>query len=242
MQILFFVVFLLEGFSVIAGIYYLRRNPNDLDNKLLKYLLFLTFFIEIIGLIPAIIYNHESLHYLKDTFWYTNFWLYNPFIIVSFAAYAFYFRMRLENIISRKILSYLIVIFVIFSSLNLFFLDVFFNSYSIFNLFMGVALLFLAVCFYYYELLQDETLLNINRSVKFYVSVAILLFNLISMPLWIYMKFYNNTLSMEFVNLYSIVFRIANILLYCTYIFAFIYCAKGKSNSKNIGDGKCKEK
>tara|TARA_R100000935_G_scaffold13_1_gene79 strand:- start:577 stop:912 length:336 start_codon:yes stop_codon:yes gene_type:complete len=101
---------------------------------------------------------------------------------------------------------------------------------------MGVALLFLAVSFYYYELLQDETLLYINRSVKFYVSVAILLFNLISMPLWIYMKFYNNTLSMEFVNLYTIVFRIANILLYCTYIFAFIYCAKGRSISKNLGD------
>jgi uncharacterized membrane protein len=228
MQILFLIVFLLEGFSVIAGIYYLRRSPNDIDNKLLTYFLFLTVSVEIVGFIPAIIHNHEALHHLKDTVWYTNFWLYNPYLIVSYAAYVVYFRMSLENKTFRKILSYLLIIFIVSSSFYLIFSDVFFVSYSTFNLFMGLALLFLAISFYYYELLQDEKLLEIKKSVKFYVSVAFLLFNLISMPLWIYFEFYNNTLSPEFVSLYQLVFQIANMLLYSTYIFAFIYCAQTK--------------
>jgi hypothetical protein len=223
---LLFITKLLEGFSVIAGIYYLKRYPNDSSNKLFTYFLLFTFIVEIIGTIPAIIHNNEALHYLKDTVWYTNFWLYNPYLIVSYAAYVVYFRMSLKYRILRKILSYLIIVFVVSSSFHLIFSDVFFISYSIFNLFMGLALLFLAISFYYYELLQDEKLLEIKKSVKFYVSVAFLLFNLISMPLWIYFEFYNNTLSPGFVSLYQLVFQIANILLYSTYIFAFIYCAQ----------------
>ena len=228
MQALYLLVFLLQGFSVIAGVYYLIRKPNELDNKLLVYFLFLTVIVEIIGLIPAIIYNSEALHYLKDTVWYTNFWLYNPYAIVSFVTYVFYFRMSLKNKIFRKSLSCLIILFVISSCLNLIFSDVYFLTYSAYTLLTGAVILFLGISFYYYELLQDEKLLDIQKNVKFYVSVAFLLFNLISMPFWIYFKFYSNLLSPEFVNLYQLFFQIVNILLYGTYSFAFIYCAQQK--------------
>lgn len=226
MSMIIFLIILLEAASAIAGFYYIDRNSEDKSNKLLAYFLLFTFFTEAIGTIPLIIHNQESLHYLKDTVWYTNFWLYNPYLIISYIFYVFYFSKSLQNKILRKILNYLIIIFLVSTVSNLIFSDIFFVSYSTFTFFMGVTLLFLAISFYYYELLQEERLLYINKSVKFYISVAFLLFNLVSMPLWIYMKFYNNTLSPEFVSLYQLVYQIANVLLYSTYIFAFIYCAK----------------
>ena len=232
MQILLlFVMILLEGFSAIAGIYYLRKYPNDSSNKLLTYFLIITFSIETIALIPAIIYHHEALHYLKKTVWYSNFWLFNPYLIASFSFYCFYFGKSLKSGMLKKILNYLVIFFVISSSLNLVFSNVFFVSYSYFTLFVGVALLFLAVSFYYYDILQDEKLLEIKKSVKFYVSVAFLLFNLISLPLWIYFKYFNNSISPEFVKLYQSIFYLSNVILYSTYIFAFIYCAQEKSST-----------
>ncbi|WP_034922919.1 hypothetical protein [Gillisia sp. CAL575] len=229
MQFLFlFIAIFLEGFSVIAGIYYLKKMPNDLSNKLLTYFLLITFTVEITGLIPAIIYHNEALHHLKDTVWYTNFWLFNPYLVVSFAFYCYYFGRSLQSRILKNILNYSVIVFVISSFLILIFSDVLFVSHSYFTLFFGVALLFLAISFYYYELLRDEKLLDIKRSVKFYVSVAFLLFNLISLPLWIYFKYFSNTISPEFVKLYQSIFYLSNVLLYSTYIFAFIYCAQQK--------------
>jgi hypothetical protein len=232
MRELLFVSLLLEGFSAIAGIYYLKRNTNDFGNKLLTYFLFLTFTTETIGLIPAIIYYNEALHYLKDTAWYANFWLFNPYLIVSFAFYCFYFGYSLQSKSLKKILNYLVIVYVISSFLILVFSDVLFVSYSMFTMFIGVLLLFLAVSFYYYELLQDEKFIETKKSVRFYISISFLLFNLISLPLWIYFKYFSNTISPEFVRLYQSVFYISNILLYGAYIFAFIYCANGKSNLK----------
>jgi hypothetical protein len=121
---------------------------------------------------------------------------------------------------------------VVSSSLILIFSEVLFTSYSYFTLFAGVTLLFLAISFYYYELLQDEKLLEIKKSVKFYVSVAFLLFNLISLPLWIYFKYFSNAISPEFVKLYQSIFYFSNVLLYTTYIFAFIYCAQPKAKQE----------
>lgn len=235
MQIeLLFLSKLLEGFSVIAGIYYLKRYPNDSSNKLFTYFLLFTFIVEIVGTIPAVIYHHQALHHLKDTVLYSNFWLYNPYLVISFTFYCYYFGRGLQSIFLKKILNYSVIIFVVSSSLILIFSDVLFVSNSYFTLFVGIALLFLTISFYFYELLQDERLLDIKKSVKFYVSIAFLLFNLISLPLWIYFKYFSNTVSPEFVKLYQSIFYLSNVLLYSTYIFAFIYCAKNhkiKSNS-----------
>ncbi len=229
MQIaLLFATKLLQGFSFIAGIYYLKRHPTDLSNKLFTYFLLFTFIIETIGTIPAVIYHHQVLNHLKDTLWYSNFWLYNPYLVISFAFYCYYFGRNLQSRILKNILNYSVIVFVISSSLILIFSDVLFVSNSYFTLFVGIALLFLAISFYFYELLQDEKILEIKRSVKFYVSVAFLVFNLISLPLWIYFKYFSNAISPEFVKLYQSIFYLSNVLLYSTYIFAFIYCAQEK--------------
>ena len=231
MQIfLLYLANLLEGFSFVAGIYYLRKYPNDLSNKLFTSFLLFTYAVEIIGLIPALIYHHQSLHHLKETMWYSNFWLFNPYLIVSFAFYCYYFSRSLKSIILKRIINYSLIFYVISSALILIFSGILFDSYSYYTLFLGLFLLFLSISFYYYELLQDDKILDIKKSVKFYVSISFLLFNLISLPLWIYFKYFSNTISPEFVKLYQTIFYISNVLLYGTYIFAFVYCAKEKSN------------
>ncbi len=237
MQILLlYLANLLEGFSFVAGIYYLRKYPNDLSNKLFTSFLLFTYAVEIIGLIPALIYHHQSLYHLKETMWYSNFWLFNPYLIVSFAFYCYYFSMSLKSIILKRVLNISIIFYVISSVLILITSGVLFNSYSNYTLFLGVILLFISISSYYYELLQNDMILEIRKIVKFYVSISFLLFNLISMPLWIYFEYFSNTISPEFVKLYQTIFYISNTLLYSTYIFAFIYCAKANSTVNVLRD------
>ncbi len=225
-KFIFFTI-LLEGCSAIAGFYYINKKSEEKSNQLLTFFLLLTFLTEAIGTIPLIIYHQESLHYLKGTVWYSNYWLFNPYNIISFVLYVVYFKLQLGNFLLKKILNVGIVFFVISSITNLILSDVFFNSYSSYTQFSGIILLFLSISFYYYELLISNRLLEIKNSVPFYVSISFLLFNLISMPLWIYMEYYSNR-SPEFVIMYRYIYITANILLYSTYIFAFIYCAQQK--------------
>ena len=97
MQILIFLVILLEGFAAISGLYYYKKKPTDKAVGFFAYFLLLTYFIEIIGTIPTIIYWNEPLHYLKGTFWYQNFWLHNPYLIISFVVYILYFYWNISN-------------------------------------------------------------------------------------------------------------------------------------------------
>lgn len=53
---------------------------------------------------------------------------------------------------------------------------------------------------------------------------------------------YFNTKNEDFILLYAAILRYSNIFMYGLFSFAFIYCANGKSNSKNLGDGKNMEK
>ena len=230
MNFIKFLFFLLEGVSVIAAFYYAIKNPWEKSIKLLAYFLLFTFFTETIGFIPRIIYNQESLQHLKETLWYSNYWLFNPYLVISFSVYVFYFNLQLQRFHLKRILNIGVCIFVVTSIINLIFSDVFFVTYSAYTFFFGILLLFMSVSFYYYELMISNKLLQIKKSVPFYVSISFLLFNLICMPLWIFMRFYSNTRSPEFVNVYRYIFLTANYLLYSTYTFAFIYCAQKKQH------------
>ena len=101
MQDLRFLVFLLEGLAAICGLYFYKKNPTIKTVGFFSYFLLLTFFVETIGWFPAIIYWNTPLHFLKDSFWYRNFWLFNPYLIISFLVYILYFKWNISRIRTR---------------------------------------------------------------------------------------------------------------------------------------------
>jgi hypothetical protein len=107
-------MYLLNGTSVITGYYYIKNNSQDRSSRfLIKFLLF-DFIVSTIGMFTRIIKYNESLHYLKDTLFYNEYWFFNPVIVIIFALYAMYFRSSLHSKLFRQLLIFGIILFIFF--------------------------------------------------------------------------------------------------------------------------------
>lgn len=234
MQIFIFLVILLESFAAISGLYYYKKKPTDKAVGFFAYFLLLTYFIEIIGTIPIIIYWNEPLHFLKGTFWYQNFWLHNPYLIISFIVYILYFKWHISRKKIRKLIDKVLLLYVIICIANLIFSDVFLQSNSVVTYLLGSFILLGVIFYYYFEILLSSKILNIKRKISFYISFPALLFFLTTTPLIIYFEYFNNK-SPEFVELSQMVLIIMNIFMYSSYSIAFLSLAnKRKPTAKNL--------
>ncbi|MDT0651868.1 hypothetical protein [Autumnicola edwardsiae] len=229
-----FLVILLEGFAAISGLYYYQKKPTDKAVGFFAYFLLFTFFVETIGLIPAIIYYNEPLHFLKNTFWYQNYWLYNPYLIISFTVYILFFK---RNISNRKVDEFInkgLGLYIIICIANLIFSDVFLKSNSAVTYILGSFLLVGVIFCYYFEILLSPKILNIKREISFFISFPALLYFLCTTPIMIFYKYFT-TQSPEFVELTNIIMIGMNIFMYSSYSIAFLWLAnKRKTSPKNI--------
>ncbi len=221
-----FLMYLLKGSSVIAGIHFLNYNPKNKTTRFFVGFLALNFLVAISSYIPRLLMYNAPLNHLQNTFLENDYWLYNPFILIGYSIYAWYFRMGLLSKIRKRIILLGIIFINVVGCAHLYFDGIFFTAHSKLIFLLGFLLIFISVSFYYYELLKTDKILKINKSVKMYISIGYLFYNLICMPVWIYSHKYYNNLNPKFGELYSFTISIANILIYSIYIFAFIYCAK----------------
>lgn len=229
-----YLVYLLEAVAAVSGLYYYQKNPADKATGFFAYFLLATYFVETIGWIPTIIYRWEELHFLKDSFWYRNFWLHNPYLIVNFIVYILYFKWNLSNKKVRSLINILLILYVIVCILNLILTDVFFTTNSIVTFGIGSFFLLLVIFYYYFEFLLSSKILNIKREISFYISVAALLYFLCTTPIFIYFKYFTIK-SPEFVELSTWVIVTVNIFMYCVYSISFLLLAnKEKPSSKNL--------
>lgn len=219
-----FLVLILEGVAAISGLYYFKKNSTDKEVGFFAYFLLLTFFVEALALIPTIIYWNESLHFLKETILYSNFWLYNPYSIINFAVYILYFNRKLSDKRIKNIINKLLILYVVICITNLVFSDVFFRSHSALT-YLGGSIFLLGVIFYFYfEILLSDKILSIKRELSFYISIITLLYFLTTAPIWIYYKYYTIE-SPEFVELSSTILIVMNIFMYSFFSIAFLWLA-----------------
>lgn len=233
MVLLKFLMFFLKGASVIAGIHFLSYNPKDKATKFFVAFLALNFLVGIFSFIPRLIIHVEPFQHFQTTFLNNDYWLYNPFIILSYSLYAWYFRLGIISKLRKQLLVFGIVVLNIAGYSHMFYEGIFFYSHSILVFLLGFVLIFTSISFYYYELLKSDKILVINKSVKMYISIGYLFYNLLCMPVWIYSHKYYNHLNPKFGALYSFTISLAHILIYGIYIFAFLYCARKYKYIKN---------
>lgn len=215
-----------ELLAAISGTYYLRKTPALKSSKLLVLFLWLVVFVELIGAYPVIAYFTEYRYLpVKGTFFEGNYWLYNPFIILSFTFYIYYFRSYVKNKLWRNTLNYLIYGYVVFSIINLIASDIYLNGYSKFSTIVGSLLVFLSIVVFYFEILKSDVLLNLQRFLPLYISVGILVFNFCITPIDIFSEYFESE-NTFYVSLKTNIYLFANIFLYSTYIVGFIICSR----------------
>lgn len=223
-------VTIIELLAAIAGTYYLSKTPDLKSSKLLVLFLWLIVLVELIGTYPAIAYFTEySYLSVKGTFFEENYWLYNPFIILSFAFYVYYFRSYIKKGLWRKTFNYLIVSYVVFSILNLMVSDIYLKGFSKFSTIVGSLLVFSTVVVFYFEILKTDAILNLKRFLPLYISVGILVFNFCITPIDIFSEYFESK-NHFYVRFKANIYLFANIFLYSTYIIGFIICSRKKKS------------
>lgn len=222
-----FFVHAAELLAAMAGSYYLTKKPNtQIAVKMFVYFLWITFFVEIIGLYATYAYltNYKDLGFLKDSPFKSNHWLYNIYGVLSYLIYFLFFALHLRRKKFRKIILSLTVFFAVTGTINLILSDSFFNAFSAYSHITGTIIMILCISAYYYELLTSERILYFYKNVAFYISIGALIFHVVSTPLFIYSKYFTRQ-SPEFILVYEVVLKSANFFLYGIIMLGFIWCS-----------------
>lgn len=225
-------VYAIELLAAIAGIFYLLKVPAfNLATKYFVAFLWFTVIIELVGSYAPVAYftDYEYLSFVKDTRLEKNTWLYNCYSLLSASFYTYYFGSFIRSKISKKVLKFLLVVFLVSSILNLIFSDVFFKEDSKFVNLGGTFLIFFAVILFYFELLKSDRLLNLKRFLPLYVSIGVMIFYLCVTPLSIFSDYFNSD-NILFVKLQVHLILFSNIFMYSFFILGFYICSIKKKS------------
>lgn len=216
----------LEIVAFLIGIFYYRNNKSK-PTFYLVWFLGITVFSELFSWYAYFV-NTGFLQFLKGTSFESNYWWGNIYSIISYLFYINYFKWYLSAKKSIVILNRVSVVFLAVSILEIIFSGEFFVKFMPISNILGTLLIFLSIAFYYLELLKSDQILQVHKSVPFYVSVGALIFHLCTTPLFLYSIYYSNSVDPSFVSLYRQVIFGTNYLLYSIYIAGFLICLRKK--------------
>ncbi len=217
----------LELLAFLVGVFYYKKNKSQ-PTLFLVWFLGITVFSEFFGWYAYFV-KIGFLSFLKGTSFENNYWSANIYTIISYLFYINYFKWYLLSKKSIIIINRISIIFFIVSILEILFSDGFFIKFMPITNIVGTLFVFLSIAFYYLELLKSDQILQVQKSLPFFVSVGALIFHLCTTPLFLYSVYYSNSVDPGFVILYRQVIFGTNYLLYSIYIVGFIICSRKKN-------------
>jgi len=218
---------LLEIIAFLTGILYYQKNKTQPTFYLVVFL-GITVVSELFSWYTFLI-DSGFLHFLKGTSFQENYWNGNIYSLISYLFYINYFKWYLSNKLSITIINWLSMVFLFVSVLEILFSDGFFIKFMPISNILGTLLVFFSIAIYYLELLRSDQLLQVQKSLPFYISVGALIFHLCTTPLFLYSSYLSNSIDPSFVSLYKQVIFGSNHLLYSIYIAGFIICSRKKA-------------
>lgn len=103
--------------------------------------------------------------------------------------YLLFFLHLLQNSLKRKILKFIIIIYAVFTAVVIAFYVDFITKFLSINSVIGSILIVISIMIYFSELLQSDEVLNIKKSIYFWISLGVLLFNIGFIPVYIIAEF-----------------------------------------------------
>ena len=149
----------------------------------------------------------------------TNF-INNTWNIMNHLFYAFFFLSGVVNLKKRKVVVGFIISYIIFSIINILYFRNYFNQILLNNILYGSILIVLVIMIYYSDLLNGDAILDIKNYLIFWISVGVLLSNIILIPVWVFAEYFS----------YQGIFRFlifsSNIIMSICFITGFIVSKK----------------
>ncbi|WP_299685462.1 hypothetical protein [uncultured Dokdonia sp.] len=220
-RILEFVAALAATFS-----YIFIKESKSKTFKYLLIFLWTTVIFEFIGSYARLVepYCFEDIEFFKKyPLLIKNYWVFNIYSIIAYNFYAWYLLEQVEIKRHRLVSLYMIIVFNLLTVLNFLLTDIFFKGYSQLTILIGLILIVIVLCTYYYEILKSDRILNISYKLPFYISVGVLLYFISVTPLMLSSQYINKE-EIVFTTYYRLILSYANYFLYGIIIFGIVKC------------------
>jgi hypothetical protein len=193
--------------SIIAGIIANNKRKTDLYIKVFPLFLVLSFLVEMVGDIR----NNKGLNTLI---------IYNFFGVIEFTFYMWMIReiIRVDKV--KKILRYLLIIYPLVSLINIFFIQGT-NHFASLTYSLGCLLIVLLCIYYFFELFQAPTSVNLTRQPAFWICSGLLFFYCCSFPIFGLSNFLLSLPKVFRRNIITIIILL-NVFLYSMFTLAFL--------------------
>ena len=171
------------------------------------------FIAEIITAILALVfykkYKSTFLRYFLFVIWYSianevfamyyvkhinenNLVLFNVNKVLEFSFYLFLYRSLVETKIHKKIITAIIGLYYLSVLINCFFQNFLYEYFSN-TYFVGAVFIISSIVMYFSEILNSEKIIYINRTFIFWLSIAVFLLYITSIPFKVIMNYYQES-------------------------------------------------
>lgn len=185
-----------------------KKYRNNLYLKLFLYFLIYSFLTEIIGTFIISYFN------VRANLIYNTWWLLNSIF------YMFFFLSKIKKFLKRNLIIGLIIVFVIYNIINIIFFKNYKNQILIDSFIVGCIFIVITVMMYYTEILNSNAILNIKKSIYFWISIGVLIFNIGMIPVFVIAEL------IDYSGVFKYIILGLNILMASSFITGFIVSKK----------------
>ena len=201
----FFLIYpLLYTIILVIGILNYSKIRNSFYLKLFLIFIGYSLLTEILGFVLGFLFGINT------------FPIYNTWNIVNHFFYLFFFLGLLKNSFKRNIVKIITVIYAVFTFINIAFLSDYINKTLSVNIIIGSTLIVIAIMIYFSELLQSDAILYLKKSLFFWISLGVLLFNIGFIPVFVIAEY------ISFNGVFRIITLLLNLLMSGCFITGFI--------------------
>ncbi|MEZ4792157.1 MAG: hypothetical protein R2783_01375 [Gelidibacter sp.] len=217
-----------EILAAITGLFCYGKYKSTPVKYFICFLVYVAI-IELVGSYPGYVAKYgflkEAKAFLKGTKFERNYWFFTIFWIIGSALfYGLYFREILKSKFFKKILKYLILLFLVFSiGYIALYWSLFFTGRTILIDIFGVIIIMLGIIFYLVEILRSDKILRFYKSIDFYIAAILIIWYIIVTPLSFYSIYFTKA-DWSFVMLKYQIHLLANICMYLSFAFALLWC------------------
>ena len=201
-------------YSIVLAVGFFNLNKIK-DSKALKLFLFFIFYSFV---------TEISAYFISFYYNFPSFFIYNIWNLVNNYFFLFFFLKILKKGRNKKIVAVLILTYTFISIIDISFFTSFIRSNMDYNIVIGSILIVTTVLIYLAEKLLDDTVLNLNKSMYFWISIGVLLFNIGFIPVYAIANYigYNGV--------FDIITLLLNVLMIGCFITGFIVSKKEFNN------------
>jgi hypothetical protein len=162
----------------------------------------------------------------------SNLWITNLTLILFFLYYTYFLIYLIQSTLYTKWIKRCVYICLLFSIINLIFIQGFWNLNSI-TILLQFVILITSICLYFYELMNYSAVrFSISKMPGFWLNAGLLFFCLAEFLFYsafAYMAYHDNY---TYYQLFELISNTANIILYTCLIISFLCFSKKKDSAQ----------